>query len=71
MYSVHLPTRIDLLGAALPAGAPLAVGLALHPPSCYGGAVGLEEGVLEGGHCGGYQEWYKEAEGSSTELHMM
>ena len=67
-YSVHLPTRIDLLGAALPAGAPLAVGLALHPPACCGGADGWEEGVLEGGHCWGYQERYKEAEGSSTEM---
>ena len=46
----------------------MAVGLALHPPACCGGADGWEEGVLEGGHCWGYQERYKEAEGSSTEM---
>ena len=43
-----LPTRIDLLGAALPAGTPLAVHLDLHPVPCCGGAVGGQEVVLEG-----------------------
>ena len=61
-----LPTRIDLLGAALPAGTPLAVHLALHPVPCCGGAVGGQEGVLEGGHCWLYQEWDQEAKGGSA-----
>ena len=59
----YLPTRIDLLGAALSAGAPLAVHLALHPVPCCGGAVSGQEGVLECGHCWLYQEWDQEAKG--------
>jgi hypothetical protein len=46
IYSADLPTRIDLLGAALPAGAPLAVGLALHQRACCSGAYCWEEGVM-------------------------
>jgi hypothetical protein len=42
--SADLPTRIDLIGAALPVGAPLAVGLALHPPACCGGFGGRSAG---------------------------
>ena len=55
------------LGAALPAGAPVALVLALQPLPGQGGAGGLKELVLQGRHGRLYHQGNQETEGRSTE----
>ena len=47
----HLPAFKDLLGTALPAGAPVTLVLPLQPLAGRGGAGALQELLLDGRHC--------------------
>ena len=55
------------LGAALPAGAPVALVLPLQPLPGQGGAGGLQELVLDRRHCRLYHQGNQETESRSTE----
>ena len=62
-----LPAVKYFLGAALPAGAPVALVLPLQPLAGEGGAGGLQELVLDGGDRGLYHQGNQETESRSTE----
>ena len=73
MYELKIYQPTDLpavkyfLGAALPAGAPVALVLPLQPLPGEGGAGGLQELVLDGGHGRLYHQGNQETEGRRTE----
>ena len=62
-----LPAGEYLLGAALPARAPVALVLPLQPLPGGGGAGGLQELVLDGGDGWLDDQGHQEAEGGGTE----